>query len=101
MFRRVFIVVALAAAVAGCNGGSASAPPFNTGMITGVSVLNTCPMKNALAIKPDTMKAAGRVHNPTNNNVPPINSTVPANNVSGELLASIGVTGYLKSVAMP
>jgi hypothetical protein len=31
MFRRVLVVIALAALAAGCNGGSASPPPFHTG----------------------------------------------------------------------
>lgn len=32
MFRRVFVIVALAALAAGCNGGSSSPPPFFTGV---------------------------------------------------------------------
>src|ERR1700694_296652 len=32
MLRRPLIVVGLAALIAGCNGGSASAPPFNSGV---------------------------------------------------------------------
>ncbi len=31
MFRRTLVLIAFAALVAGCNGGSASPPPFNTG----------------------------------------------------------------------
>ena len=34
MFRRLLMIVGFAAIAAGCNGGAASAPPFNTGVFT-------------------------------------------------------------------
>jgi len=86
MLRRSLVVVAFAALIAGCNGGAASAPPFNTGTLVTASPTPTPVPQHLYAGKAITA-ATGQILQYTL----PITSAAQAANFT--IAAAAGVSG--------